>query len=439
MKAIETITGRVSVLNRDDVDTDQIIPKQFLKRVERTGFGEFLFYDWAKEPGWDLPHQPDPGRRAQLRLRLEPRARPVGAGGLRLSGRSSRRASPTSSAPTAPRSGCCRSQLTAEECAAIAEAGEAQVDLAGQEVRWPGGAASFEIDPRDQAPAAQRPRRHRPDAGRGRGDRGLRARPRAPRPGDQRAVAQGPSHELRRDWDAATYDRISGPQQAWAAEQLDRLDAGRRRGRARRRLRLGQGHRRAGPARPARHASTPSTPRRRWSATPRQALRRPGHRALPGPGRAGAARAGRRRLLQRHLPLDPRPRRPVRRSAPQPEARRAAAGPVRRARQHRRLPAPGRGGGGRGAVRALLRRLAQALELRHRRGDGRAPASAPASTEVSCWLEDRPTTPGGAAQLRAHRVPGPPPRPAAAPSCASRSSTGCSSAPESRWCSATCA
>ena len=45
MRAIETITGPVSVLNRDDVDNDQIIPKQFLKRVERTGFGEFLFYD----------------------------------------------------------------------------------------------------------------------------------------------------------------------------------------------------------------------------------------------------------------------------------------------------------------------------------------------------------------------------------------------------------
>src|ERR1700710_1466580 len=58
MKAIETITGPVSVLMRDDVDTDQIIPKQFLKRVERTGFGEFLFYDWAKEPGWDLPANP---------------------------------------------------------------------------------------------------------------------------------------------------------------------------------------------------------------------------------------------------------------------------------------------------------------------------------------------------------------------------------------------
>ena len=34
------------------------MPKQFLKRVERTGFGEFLFYDWAKEPGWDLPPNP---------------------------------------------------------------------------------------------------------------------------------------------------------------------------------------------------------------------------------------------------------------------------------------------------------------------------------------------------------------------------------------------
>ena len=58
MEPITTVAGPVSVLARDDVDTDQIIPKQFLKRVERTGFGEFLFYDWAKEPGWDLPPNP---------------------------------------------------------------------------------------------------------------------------------------------------------------------------------------------------------------------------------------------------------------------------------------------------------------------------------------------------------------------------------------------
>jgi 3-isopropylmalate/(R)-2-methylmalate dehydratase small subunit len=58
MDPIRTIEGGVTVLDRADVDTDQIIPKQFLKRVERTGFGEFLFYDWAKEPGWELPRNP---------------------------------------------------------------------------------------------------------------------------------------------------------------------------------------------------------------------------------------------------------------------------------------------------------------------------------------------------------------------------------------------
>jgi 3-isopropylmalate/(R)-2-methylmalate dehydratase small subunit len=58
MDPITIIHGGVTALDRDDVDTDQIIPKQFLKRVERTGFGEFLFYDWAKEPGWELPRNP---------------------------------------------------------------------------------------------------------------------------------------------------------------------------------------------------------------------------------------------------------------------------------------------------------------------------------------------------------------------------------------------
>jgi 3-isopropylmalate/(R)-2-methylmalate dehydratase small subunit len=47
-------TGRVAVLDRADVDTDQIVPKQFLKRIERTGFGEFLFFDWAKDKGFEL-------------------------------------------------------------------------------------------------------------------------------------------------------------------------------------------------------------------------------------------------------------------------------------------------------------------------------------------------------------------------------------------------
>src|SRR2546423_2064794 len=47
-------TGIVAPLDRANVDTDQIIPKQFLKRIERTGFGEFLFYDWRYLPDGQL-------------------------------------------------------------------------------------------------------------------------------------------------------------------------------------------------------------------------------------------------------------------------------------------------------------------------------------------------------------------------------------------------
>jgi 3-isopropylmalate/(R)-2-methylmalate dehydratase small subunit len=54
MRALPSVTGKVAVLDRADVDTDQIIPKQFLKRIERSGYGEFLFFDWMKEPGFVL-------------------------------------------------------------------------------------------------------------------------------------------------------------------------------------------------------------------------------------------------------------------------------------------------------------------------------------------------------------------------------------------------
>lgn len=48
--------GRVAPLDRPDVDTDQIVPKQFLKRIERTGFGQFLFFDWRfDEQGRERP------------------------------------------------------------------------------------------------------------------------------------------------------------------------------------------------------------------------------------------------------------------------------------------------------------------------------------------------------------------------------------------------
>jgi 3-isopropylmalate/(R)-2-methylmalate dehydratase small subunit len=145
MKAIETITGPVSVLDRDDVDTDQIIPKQFLKRVARTGFGDFLFYDWAKQPGWSLPPNPIlvAGRNFGCGSSREHAAWALEDYGFQ--------------AIIAPsfadifRSNCTKIgvlpvQLPSDVCAAIARAGEAQVDLPSQEVRFAGESARFEID-----------------------------------------------------------------------------------------------------------------------------------------------------------------------------------------------------------------------------------------------------------------------------------------------------
>ena len=56
MDPFDSLSGGIAPLNRVNVDTDQIIPKQFLKRVERTGFGQFLFNDWRfKEDGSENP------------------------------------------------------------------------------------------------------------------------------------------------------------------------------------------------------------------------------------------------------------------------------------------------------------------------------------------------------------------------------------------------
>jgi 3-isopropylmalate/(R)-2-methylmalate dehydratase small subunit len=51
MQPLKIHSGPVVALERENVDTDQIIPKQFLKRIERTGFGKYLFFDWAHGPG----------------------------------------------------------------------------------------------------------------------------------------------------------------------------------------------------------------------------------------------------------------------------------------------------------------------------------------------------------------------------------------------------
>jgi len=150
MQPIEIISGPVSHLDRSNVDTDQIMPKQFLKRVERTGFGQFLFYDWAKEPDWDLP------------------ANPILVAGENFGCGSSREHAPWGlqdygfQAIVAPSfadifySNCTKIGLLPvvlgeAQCQALVEAGEGQVDLRAQEVRYPGSdgemvAVGFEID-----------------------------------------------------------------------------------------------------------------------------------------------------------------------------------------------------------------------------------------------------------------------------------------------------
>jgi 3-isopropylmalate/(R)-2-methylmalate dehydratase small subunit len=151
MEAIKIISGPVSHLDRSNVDTDQIMPKQFLKRVQRTGFGEFLFYDWAKEPGWELP------------------ANPILVAGENFGCGSSREHAPWGlqdygfQALVAPSfadifySNCTKIGLLPivlpeEQCRALAAAGEGQVDLQAQEVRYPDArgelvSVPFEIDP----------------------------------------------------------------------------------------------------------------------------------------------------------------------------------------------------------------------------------------------------------------------------------------------------
>ena len=146
MRPVNLIEGHVSVLDRSHVDTDQIIPKQFLKRVERTGFGEFLFYDWAKQPGWDLPRNP-----------ILATGRNFGCG-------SSREHAPWAledygfEAVIAPSfadifySNCTKIgllpvALSEDAVRELMEAGAARIDLERREVSFAGRSVSFDIDP----------------------------------------------------------------------------------------------------------------------------------------------------------------------------------------------------------------------------------------------------------------------------------------------------
>src|ERR1700691_5288828 len=145
MEAVEIISGPVSHLDRANVDTDQIMPKQFLKRGQRTGFGEFLFYDCAKEDGWDLP------------------ANPILVAGENFGCGSSREHAPwglqdygfrTIVAPSFADifySNCTKIGLlpvvvSAEDCPSLVRAGGGEIEPKAQEVRFAGAQVPFAID-----------------------------------------------------------------------------------------------------------------------------------------------------------------------------------------------------------------------------------------------------------------------------------------------------
>jgi 3-isopropylmalate/(R)-2-methylmalate dehydratase small subunit len=145
MEAFEVIEGRVAVLERADVDTDQIIPKQFLKRVERTGFGEYLFYDWFRSG------------------ELELEAHPILVTGRNFGSGSSREHAVWALADYGYRaiiapsfsdifySNCTKNGLLPivldqEHCRAVAAAGEARIDLDDQTVNIAAGVFPFEVD-----------------------------------------------------------------------------------------------------------------------------------------------------------------------------------------------------------------------------------------------------------------------------------------------------
>ena len=146
MRPIDVIEGGVSVLDRADVDTDQIIPKQFLKRVERSGFGEFLFYDWVRSG----------------EIELEPN--PILATGPNFGCGSSREHAPWAlqdfgfEAIVAPsfsdifyvnctKIGLLPVILDEAHTEALAQSGEARIDADDQTVTFSGGVVEFEIDP----------------------------------------------------------------------------------------------------------------------------------------------------------------------------------------------------------------------------------------------------------------------------------------------------
>ncbi|RYG63024.1 3-isopropylmalate dehydratase small subunit [bacterium] len=146
MDPFKIVEGGVSVLMRDDVDTDQIIPARYMKRIERSGFGEHLFADIKETPGFDVPKNP------------------ILVSGVNFGCGSSREHAPWALEDfgfrviiaksfadifrgNSPKIGLLPVILAPDEVDFVAEQDTAVVDLETQEVRAGGKTFSFEFDP----------------------------------------------------------------------------------------------------------------------------------------------------------------------------------------------------------------------------------------------------------------------------------------------------
>jgi 3-isopropylmalate/(R)-2-methylmalate dehydratase small subunit len=145
MDPVDVIEGEVSVLDRADVDTDQIVPKQFLKRIERTGYGRFLFHDWLRSGEIEL--EPNP---------ILVTGRNFGCGSSREHAVWALKdfgfdavVAPSFSDifyVNATKNGLLPVIAPEEHCRGVAQAGTARIDLDDQTLDYAGGVVRFDID-----------------------------------------------------------------------------------------------------------------------------------------------------------------------------------------------------------------------------------------------------------------------------------------------------
>jgi 3-isopropylmalate/(R)-2-methylmalate dehydratase small subunit len=146
MEPITVVRGKVSVLDRADVDTDQIMPKQFLKRIERTGYSEFLFYDWVRSG--EVSIEPNPILAAGRNFGCGS-SREHAVWGIQQFGFQAVVAPSFSDIfySNCTKNGLLPVRLPEADVRAMMDAGEATIDLDAQTVSFARRTVPFDIDP----------------------------------------------------------------------------------------------------------------------------------------------------------------------------------------------------------------------------------------------------------------------------------------------------